>query len=188
LVKGQHYEDLSQKTEQFKQLEQAIVNRQCIQFNYKDKTYRAQPYKLVNHTGIWYLAAIADEQLKAFSFSKLTNLIISTEPFTSDPETHQRIEQEDGIWFTATKREVILKIDSSVAHYFQRRDLLPHQRIDKILEDGSLIISSRIAHDHQILPLIRYWLPSVHVISPDELRHSLLQGLREYLSSNEARQ
>jgi predicted DNA-binding transcriptional regulator YafY len=184
LVKGQHYEDLSQKTDQFKQLEQAIVNRQCIQFHYKDKIYRAQPYKLVNHTGIWYLAAIADEQLKAFSFSKLKNIIIETAQFTPNAETHQRIEQEDGIWFTATKREVILKIDSSVAHYFQRRDLLPHQHIDKILEDGSLIISSRIAHDHQILPLIRYWLPNVHVISPDELRHSLLQGLNTYLNNN----
>ncbi|MFI3188266.1 MAG: hypothetical protein QX190_01710 [Methylococcales bacterium] len=27
--------------------------------------------------------------------------------------------------------------------------------------------------------MIRYWLPNVQVISPDELRHSLLQGLRE---------
>lgn len=184
LIKGHHYEDLSQKTEQFKQLEHAIVQHHFIQFSYKDKSYQAQPYKLVNHAGIWYLAAVTDEQLKAFSFSKLKQLIIDTETFTPKPDIHQRIAQEDGIWFTATKREVVLKIDSSVASYFQRRDLLPNQHIDKTLEDGSLIVSTRIAHDHQILPLIRYWLPNVQVISPNELRHSLLQGLRDYLGSD----
>ncbi len=82
----------------------------------------------------------------------------------------------------------MLKVDSSVAHYFQRRALLPNQQIDKTLEDGSLIVFSRIAHDSQILSLIRYWLPNVQVISPNELRYSLLQGLREYLGSHEIRQ
>ena len=188
LVKGHHYEDLASKNHEFKLLEQAILKHCWIQFSYKDKTYRAQPYKLVNHKGIWYLAAIANDQLKAFSFSQLTSIIIESEQFKPDPATHQLIEQEDSIWFADTKREVVLKIDSSVAHYFQRRALLPNQQIDKTLEDGSLIVSSRIAHDHQILPLIRYWLPNVQVISPDELRHSLLQGLREYLGSDETRQ
>ncbi|MEI8210368.1 MAG: WYL domain-containing protein [Methylococcales bacterium] len=65
---------------------------------------------------------------------------------------------------------------------------MPNQQIDKTLEYGSLIVSSRIAHDNQILPLIRYWLPNVQVNSPNELRHSLLQGLREYLGSDETRQ
>ncbi len=74
-----------------------------------------------------------------------------------------------------------------MAQYFKRRDLLPNQHIDKTLEDGSLIVSSRIAHDHQILPLIRYWLPNVQVISPNELRFTLFQGLRDYLSNDEMR-
>ncbi|MDD5215853.1 MAG: hypothetical protein PHQ03_10000 [Methylococcales bacterium] len=49
-------------------------------------------------------------------------------------------------------------------------------------------MSSRIAHDHQILPLIRYWLPNVQVISPNELHHTLFQGGRDYLSDDEMRQ
>jgi hypothetical protein len=72
--------------------------------------------------------------------------------------------------------------------FSERRDLLPNQQIDKTLEDGSLIVSSRIAHDHQILPLIRYWLPNVQVISLNELRHTLFQGLRDYLGNDETRQ
>ena len=184
LVKGHHYEDLSKKNHEFKQLEQAILQHRWIQFAYKDKTYRAQPYKLVNYNAIWYLAAKADEQLKAFTFSQLKRMVIDCEQFSPDLEVNRIIEQEDSIWFTETKREVVLKVDSSVAQYFQRRALLPNQQIDKTLEDGSLIVSSRIARDNQILPIIRYWLPNVQIISPNELGHSLLQSLREYLGDD----
>ena len=181
LVKGHHYEDLSRKSHEFKQLEQAILQHRWIQFMYKEKSYRSQPYKLVNHKAIWYLAAVTDEQLKAFSFSQLQRVVIECEIFTPDTKIHNTIANEDSIWFSENKREIVLKVDSSVAYYFQRRDLLPNQQIDKTLEDGSLIVSSRIAHDHQILPLIRYWLPNIEVISPNEMRLNLLQGLREYL-------
>ena len=186
LVKGHHYEDLSRKSHEFKQLEQAILKRCWIQFAYKEKTYRVQPYKLVNHKAIWYLAAVSDEKLKTFTFSQLRCTVVESETFTPDPIIHNTIAQEDSIWFAETKREIVLKVDSSVAPYFQRRALLPNQQIDKTLEDGSLIVSSRIAHDHQILPLIRYWLPNVEVISPSEMRQNLLQGLREYLGNVEA--
>ena len=185
LVKGHHYEDLSKKSHEFKQLEQAILQHRLIQFEYKEKTYRAESYKLVNHKAIWYLAAKVENVLKAFCFTQLKGIVIECDTFTPDAVTHQIIEQEDSIWFAENKREVVLKVDSSVAQYFKRRDLLPNQQIDKTLEDGSLIVSSRIAHDHQILPLIRYWLPNVQVISPNELRHTLFQGLRDYLSNDE---
>ena len=188
LVKGHHYEDLSKKNHEFKRLEQAILQHRWINFSYKDKTYQVQPYKLVNHKAIWYLAAVVNGALKAVSFSQLISIVIESEQFIPDSDINQVIEQEDSIWFAETKREVVLKVDSSVAHYFQRRALLPNQQIYKTLEDGSLIVSSRIAHDSQILPLIRYWLPNVQVISPNELRYSLLQGLREYLGSDEIRQ
>ena len=185
LVKGHHYEDLSKKSHEFKQLEQAILQHRIIQFEYKDKIYRAESYKLVNHKAIWYLAAKVENVLKAFCFTQMKGIVIECDTFKPDAVTHQIIEQEDSIWFAENKREVVLKIDSSVAQYFKRRDLLPNQQIDKTLEDGSLIVSSRIAHNHQILPLIRYWLPHVQVISPNELRHTLFQGLRDYLNDDE---
>lgn len=186
-VKGHHYEDLSKKSHEFKQLEQAILQHRFIQFDYKDKTYRVEPYKLVNHKAIWYLAAKADDVLKAFSFSQLKSIVIEAKAFKPDPSIDEIIEKEDSIWFAENKREVVLKVDYSVAHYFQRRVLLPNQQIDKTLEDGSLIVSSRIAHDNQILPLIRYWLPNVEVISPNDLRQTLFQDLRNYLNNDDSK-
>jgi len=182
LVKGHHYEDLSDKTDEFKQLEQAINQHRLIHFLYKGKNYTSiRPYKLVNHNGIWYLAAVHDRLLKAFCFSQLKGLQFDERQFEPDAETLAIIEQEDGIWFNQDKREVVLKVNAGVAHYFKRRNLLPRQTIDKVLEDGSLIVSSLIAHDEQILPLISYWLPNIHIISPDELRDNLMEKLQLYL-------
>ncbi|WP_245619704.1 helix-turn-helix transcriptional regulator [Methylomicrobium agile] len=182
LVKGHQYEDLSDKTDEFRHLEQAINQCRLIHFSYKDKTYTGiQPYKLVNHNGIWYLATVHDRQLKAFCFSQLKALQFDEHRFEPDAETLAVIEQEDGIWYNQDKREVVLKVDAGVAHYFKRRNLLPRQTIDKELEDGSLIVSSLVAHDNQILPLIKFWVPNVWIISPDELRQTLLQILGEYV-------
>ncbi|MDD4913910.1 MAG: WYL domain-containing protein [Methylococcales bacterium] len=186
LVKGHQYEDLSDKTDAFKQLEQAIIQHRFIHFSYKDKNYTTiSPYKLVNQNGIWYLAAKDASQLKTFCFSKINNLKTDAQRFESEAHIGATIEQEDSVWFSADKYEVVLKVEHGVASYFKRRNLLPNQHIDKELEDGSLIISSRIAHDEQILPLINYWLPNVHIISPKELRSVLIKRLSNYLVSNE---
>ena len=188
LVKGHHYEDLSDKNSDFKQLEQAIVQRQLIHFIYKGKTYTAiKPYKLVNHNGIWYLAAKDEQQIKTFCFSQLKSIQVDNRIFTPEADLNALIEQDDSIWFSENKWEVVLKVEHCVASYFKRRDLLPNQQIDKELEDGSLIISSRIAHDNQLLPLIKYWIPHVSIIAPNELRISLLQSLRDYLNDDEAK-
>jgi len=187
LVKGHHYEDLSDKSGEFKQLEQAIVQHRLIHFIYKGKNYTSiAPYKLVNHKGIWYLAAKDEHQLKTFSFTQLKGIQVIEQGFSPETGINTLIENEDSIWFGETKREVVLKIDHGVAPYFKRRNLLPNQQIDKELEDGSLIVSSRIAHDDQILPLIKYWIPHVSIIAPKELRDTLLELLCHYLRNDEA--
>jgi len=186
LVKGHHYEDLREKSGEFKQLEQAIVQHRLIHFLYKAKSYTSMaPYKLINHKGIWYLAAQDGQQLKSFCFSQLKNIQTDERTFTPEADINALIEQEDSIWFGAEKREVVLKIDHSVAAYFKRRPVLPNQQIDKELEDGSLIVSTRISHDNQILPMIKYWLPNITIIAPRELRDSLLQSLREYVGNDD---
>ncbi|MDP1614361.1 MAG: WYL domain-containing protein [Methylococcales bacterium] len=188
LVKGHHYEDLSNKSSEFKQLEQAIVQHLLIHFIYKGKTYTSiAPYKLVNHKGIWYLAAKDEHQIKTFCFSRIKAIQVTDRVFIPETEINRLIEQEDSIWFGENKREVVLKVDHSVAVYFKRRNLLPNQQIDKELEDGSLIVSSRIAHDDQILPLIKYWIPHITVIAPIELRITLLEMLHDYLHGDEAK-
>ncbi|MGL4447525.1 MAG: WYL domain-containing protein [Shewanella sp.] len=47
-------------------LRRAINQQQCLTFNYKNKARQAELYQLINHSGLWYLAAVHGGQLKTF--------------------------------------------------------------------------------------------------------------------------
>ena len=63
----------------------------------------------------------------------------------------------------------------------KRRKLIGNQVIEKELSDGSLIISAKVSHDNQVLPIVRYWIPNLTIISPESLQVALEQGLSAYL-------
>ena len=186
LVKGHHYEDLSGRESDFQQLKQAIRDRHPVGFDYRKpegfKSYTGvQPYKLLNHKGIWYLAAQDGDKLKSFSFSKIERLRVSDTVFEPDPTIEPRLQQEDGIWLGHEKKEVVLKVAKAVAGYFKRRQLITNQVIEKDLEDGGLIVSAKVAHPNQILPIVRYWIPHVRIISPEGLQAEMEQEVSDYL-------
>lgn len=189
LVKGPHYEDLSDKAVSFRQLEAAILTHCHISFDYqKDqgpKAYaNAQPYKLVNHDGIWYLAAKDGDTLKAYTFSKIDRLQVHETTFAPDLAVQKTLTEEDGIWLNPEKKEVVLKINREAASYFRRRKLIANQVIEKELEDGGLIVSGKVAHPNQILPIVRYWIPNVRIISPEGLQAEMENQMRGYLHQN----
>lgn len=186
LVKGHNYEDLRGKEKLFGALEKAIYDRKQVSFDYaKDgslKTYAViAPYKLINHKGIWYLTALDADKLKSFSFSKIQHLKILETGFQWDATLDSKLASDDGIWHSDTQREVVLKASPEVAGYFKRRKLIANQVIEKELADGSLIISAKVSHDNQILPIVRYWIPNLSIISPESLQAELEQGLSAYL-------
>lgn len=187
MVKGHNYESLGDKRPLFEQLEQAIQECRLISFTYqKDsgpKTYAAaEPYKLINHTGVWYLAAVDNGQMKAFTFSKVDMLDVSLACFAREMPHEQMLLDEDSIWLKANKTEVVLKVSKPAAHYFLRRKLIGGQTIEKELEDGGLIVSGKVAHPNQILPIVRYWLPNVRIISPEGLQADMEREMRGYLN------
>lgn len=189
LIRGSNYEDLKGREGQFKQLEQAILSHTCIRFEYRKeegiKTYAdAQPYKLVNQDGIWYLAAKDGNTLKAFSFGKITHLQLQGISFVPDPGVNKTLTEEDDIWLNPDKTEVVLQVTRDAASYFKRRKLIANQVIEKELEDGGLIVSGKVAHANQILPTVRYWLPNVRIISPKGLQTEMECQLKAYLGSD----
>ncbi len=186
LVKGHNYEDLRGKEKLFGALEKAIYDRKQVSFDYaKDgslKTYAGiAPYKLINHKGIWYLTALDADKLKSFSFSKIQHMKVLDTCFEWDASLDSKISNDDGIWHSDTQREVVLKASPEVAGYFKRRKLIGNQVIEKELSDGSLIISAKVSHDNQILPIVRYWIPNLTIISPDSLQAEMDKGLKAYL-------
>ena len=186
LVKGHHYEEMAGKEDLFRQLKQAIVEHCTIAFHYckqgGGKTYAAvEPYKMVNHKGIWYLAGKDGGKLKTFSFTKIESLNVSTVTFEPDSTVDRTLNDEDGIWLGEEKKEIVLKIGKEVSGYFKRRKLIANQIIEKELEDGGLIVSAKVGHPNQVLPIVRYWIPHIRIISPEGLQAELERDIQGYL-------
>ncbi len=185
LVKGHHYEDSSQFDSKMKKLDDIIKKSLCCQFRYNAKQRLVHPYKLINSKGIWYLAGVEqsgkDTVLKAYNMNKLDQLFDTGEQFKAQPEVIQKIIDEDGIWFSEEKTEVILKVAPEAAYYFTRRQLFPHQTIVKELEDGGLIFSSKVSSQKQLFPLVQYWIPHVRIIAPTDWHDGLIRNMKDYI-------
>ncbi len=186
MVKGHNYESMLGMEDTFRSLELAIVGRRYVAFTYRkeegSKVYTSvAPFKLVNHKGIWYLVVLDGDRLKTFSFTKIEQLRVLDDYFPSDPSIDKRLVDEDGIWLSEDKKEIVVKIDQEVARYFKRRKLIANQVIEKELEDGGLIISAKVGHVNQVVPIVRYWIPHIRIISPEGLQLELEKELMEYL-------
>lgn len=181
IIKGFEYEDTSSKIEEFKSINVAIVTQHKIEFTYNDKQRVVAPYKLVNTSGIWYLTADEDGTLKTYTFVKISNLKKTNKEFTPNQEFIDTIAQNKAIWFSQTSIEVTLKIDSSVAEYFKRRTLLPHQKIVEQNEEH-LIVSTKVSYENEILKVVRYWMPHIKIIEPVSLQERLETDLKQYLN------
>lgn len=185
LIKPHNYESITDQVSQqlFKKLEKSINTSQCIHFYYKTKDYRdIEPYKLINYKSIWYLAAIDNGKLKTFSVGKVCNVWEAKKSFDCDPRIQKKIRNEKTIWFSESKLEIVLRVSIDVAEYFNSRQLIPEQKITKKCDDGSLIVTSTVANEKQILPIIKYWLPHVKVISPSSLDEKLRVDIKTYMN------
>ena len=188
LVRGPSHEDISNKEHELAQLRQAIQGRYMVSFAYSKpdgacKSVQVAPYKLVLQDGVWYLQATDAGQIKSYAVARIDRLLVSTDTFTPELATVDYLGREDSIWLNVEKTEVLLKIAPPAAGYFQRRQLIGSQKIEKALADGSLIVSGQIAHPNQILPVVRYWMPCIRIISPEGLQVDLNRQLKEYLET-----
>lgn len=184
-AKGYSFEEASLFKELFHFFSKAILNNQRVTFIYKEKIRTVEPYKLLHHHGSWYLAASCSSELKAYRLSRimLAEKNQKSEKFKHDQKILKQLEDENSIWFGQEKYEVILNIHADVALHFKQRSLLPEQNIIELLDDGGLVISSRIIHHTQLLPLVRYWIPHIKIVSPKSLQSDLERGLRDYLTN-----
>ena len=182
-AKGYSFEDASQFKELFKVLGKAIQEQRQIGFLYKGESRLVQPYRLIHHHGSWYLAAVRKDQLRTYRISHIQLMHATHEypQFIPDQDIVKVVEDDDSIWFGQDKQEIILSIDSQVAFYFKQRSILPEQQIVRELGDGGLLVSSKINHDMQLLPLIRFWIPHIKIVNPERLQAEVEKGVREYL-------
>ena len=184
-VKGPMYEDVTQYQRLMEELKEAILHDSKVACVYDGKSRELLPYRLVHHNGRWYLAAVecGQEAPKVFRLGKLERVRVLADRFTPDAKVQAQIAGEESVWF-GEKMEVVLTVSREAAPHFRDRPLVPGQQVVKELADGGLIVSSRVVHENQILPIIRYWIPHVRVVSPEGLWERCLAGIRQFAGLN----
>lgn len=167
--------------------ETAIKNRRTVTFLYKDKSRTVSPYLMVYSHGSWYLAAISDGVLKTFSLARIKFVCVQKDHFDYDPSVIEKIKEQDTIWFGQPIFDVTLEVSKDIAFYFERKALLPKQKIIEKRQDGSLVISSSAWSYNQIAPIVQYWIPNIRVISPSKLDTYIRKNLTSWIvqASNE---
>lgn len=186
-VNGHNYEDLRGKEAVFAELERSILEHHHVRFNYTNSQgqhkfhSQVESYKMVNHKGIWYLAAWADGKLKSFAVSRMESLISEQTLFEPRAVVEKELAASDSIWLGTPRQKVVLQVNAQVAGYFRRRKLLPHQEIDKELAGGDIVVYTSVAHADELLPIVRYWIPHVRILEPFEFQRQLEDGLAVYL-------
>ena len=182
-VIGHNYEEIDDRTEDFYRLQDFILKHQTIKFLYNEKDYREmKPYRLINQSGIWYLAAEDSEsELKSFHFKKLKRIAFTGNYFQPKPEIHAKIEESDSIWFEGEVETVTLEVSAEIAPYFKRRQILPRQTIVEEKSDGSLTVETRTGNMKMLIPKIMYWIPELKILKPESLNKQLIKKMNQYI-------
>lgn len=189
-IKGFQYENIKSKETVFKLLTDAIAERRAISFDYtkvsgnETKSYRIEPYHLVNKNGIWYLIGLDDGQQKTFCFTQIDQVQLTNEIFVHDEALLNQIKETDSIYHGNHISEIIIKVSAYAAGYFLRRTLLPNQETVRKLDDGSLLLACKNINPMEILPIVQYWIPHIHIVSPVELQEKVEQNLQAYLNNH----
>ena len=186
-VTGHHYEDVAGRASDFRLVHQAIAEHRWLDFRYNkpdgsSRDRSAQPYKLLNERGIWYLAAVEGGTLKWFSLTRMGALAVSEDSFKPDDAIRTQISENRGAWPGPATTRFILSVNPPAAEYFLRRPVFPNQTVLETRSDGTILVACDVAQVSQLLPLIRYWIPSVRVTEPAALQQELEMGLRLYLA------
>ena len=182
LIKTYNFEEIKAFLKEFKEIEKAIINKHFLKLVYAQKERKVQPYKLANVKGIWYLIALQDSIIKTFTFRKITQLQVVDENFRIDSKILRTIEDDESIWFSNTKVEVILKIDTYASQFFKRRKIMAYQNILEEYDDNSLLVSTQMTFENEVLELVRSMIPHITIVSPLSLQKKLENSLWNYLS------
>ncbi len=94
----------------------------------------------------------------------------------------EMLAKAHSVWFDPDVEpfEVRLFIDGSVAKYFERKPILG-QRVEGRDSDGSLEVVVKITDAMEIIPLVKTWLPTIHVLEPEWLDEEIREDIEAYL-------
>ena len=184
-------EDIGDKLKEVQELEIAISNKKQIKCDYDFEGYRKEldlkPLKIANYEGFWYLIALdsRNDILKKYYLKNIKNIQLSDEVFKSVAKLDRLLENSISIWFSQNTEpyKVVLNISKEVAKYFKRKPISKSQITESVYEDGSMDVSVEITNDMEIMPFVKYWIPHIRVLEPQNIKDAIVEDLKEYINS-----
>ncbi len=184
-------EEIGDKLEVVHLLESAIKSKQEIEYFYEIKINKilkahVKPIKLANFEGFWYLLGqdINNEnKLKKYVLRNISKIKILDKKFEVEKKIEESLNNALSAWFNDENEpfEVKIHISSVVAKYFERIPISPTQIIESIYDDGSKDMIIKITHEMEIIPLVKYWVPHIKIISPLSIQETIENELKMYL-------
>jgi hypothetical protein len=182
----------------FESIKNAVMNREYRKIIYGQEPHQvidnAKCLKIVFVDDNWYLAIENEEK----NFRLLRVAFIKECLETYDKNTYQKsvLEKYNDYFlnlqnsltlYGVDKKIARLKIDKEKSHYFSKdmKLFFPSQVFIKQNDDGSVEIDISYTQPLEILPFIKRWMPSMHIISPDDLKVEYKNDLEkalEYIS------
>ncbi len=184
-IKQEDIEDIDVESPLVAKLEELIKNKESAVIDFTHTKKELDVYKIAAFEGIWYIFAKdkEDEKIKTFRFVDIKKIQPLGKYHDTSTTFIEKVLQnvhsaffEDGNTF-----EVKLKVYADIADFFKHRDFLASQKIEKELDDGSLIVSFTVSHDEDIDNIIKSWLPHIEILEPKRFREKLYNELQEYL-------
>lgn len=169
-------------------LERHIKAREAVSFTYRKsgKRYVADPYRILYSDGFWYLVAVHDGVVKKFLLDFIEGIRSMGRPCRELPEDiRQKIDGAQTIWFTDRPPDrVTAEFDAEVAHFFERRNVLPRQEIVGRAGDGKIRVSFDVHSEMELREHLARWMPCFRVVSPERYRSYILGLCREVTERN----
>lgn len=178
----------------------SIRNKRYISFTYerlnkKRKMEYLKPYKVVVDNDGWYLLGQFDNEnfIRTFLIDFISNIKIYDTTYKyvgNEMEMIERdIDQAKSIWYLSSPKITVKALLSKEIGYKIKEmakkgvSYFSEQEIIKENDDGSLIISFKVADDglYQVdfKRQVYFWLPDIKILSPDMYKEFLRKDLKK---------
>jgi len=182
-------EDISTHLEEIEELTKYIESKTVITCTYtkdraKARTRKIKPLKIVTFEGFWYLVALNENsEIRKYYLKNIINIHNAEETFETNVTIDKLLANAISIWFNSDREPftVRLQADVEIAKYFRRKPL-PTQKIEKELEDGSLIFSIMITNEREVISLVKCRLPHLHILEPLWIKDTIMTELEDFIA------
>ena len=136
----------------------------------------------MNFDSFWYLVGKKEGKLRRYYLQNLSATKIEDATFRKSKKIEELINNAINIWFDENGDiDVELLVHKSIIEYFLRKPISPTQKVKGYDEDGNMIVSIKITHKNEIIPIIKYWLPNIKVLTPKEINKEIKQELLKFI-------